>query len=53
MFGIAQDVPAYTVNKVCGSGLKAVVLGTQAIKTVMLRLSSWWYMENATKHLTS
>lgn len=30
--GIAQDVPAYTINKVCGSGLKAVVTGTQAIK---------------------
>ncbi|AHG75221.1 acetyl-CoA C-acetyltransferase [Mannheimia varigena] len=29
---IAQEVPAYTVNKVCGSGLKAVALATQAIK---------------------
>ncbi len=30
--GIPQDTPAITVNKVCGSGLKAVILGTQAIK---------------------
>ncbi len=30
--GIAQDVPAYTVNKVCGSGLKAVALAAQAIR---------------------
>ncbi len=29
--GIPEKVPAYTVNKVCGSGLKAVVLGAQAI----------------------
>lgn len=26
------SIPAFTVNKVCGSGLKAVMLGTQAIK---------------------
>ncbi|HGO5822898.1 TPA: acetyl-CoA C-acetyltransferase [Mannheimia haemolytica] len=30
--GIAKEVPAYTVNKVCGSGLKAVALAAQAIK---------------------
>ena len=30
--GIPESVPAHTVNKVCGSGLKAVVLATQAIK---------------------
>lgn len=30
--GIAQEMPAYTVNKVCGSGLKAVALAAQAIK---------------------
>jgi acetyl-CoA C-acetyltransferase len=29
--GIPVDVPAFTVNKVCGSGLKAVALGAQAI----------------------
>src|SRR5512140_1735744 len=29
--GLPQTVPAVTVNKVCGSGLKAVVAGAQAI----------------------
>jgi acetyl-CoA C-acetyltransferase len=29
--GIPVEVPAFTVNKVCGSGLKAVALGAQAI----------------------
>jgi acetyl-CoA C-acetyltransferase len=30
--GIPGSVPAMTINKVCGSGLKAVMLGAQAIK---------------------
>src|SRR5438046_6798842 len=30
--GLPGTVPALTVNKVCGSGLKAVMLGAQAIK---------------------
>lgn len=30
--GIPEDVPAVTINKVCGSGLKAVMLGAQAIR---------------------
>ncbi len=30
--GIPESVPALTINKVCGSGLKAVVLAAQAIK---------------------
>jgi acetyl-CoA C-acetyltransferase len=30
--GIPETVPAHTVNKVCGSGLKAVMLAAQAIK---------------------
>jgi acetyl-CoA C-acetyltransferase len=30
--GIPASVPAFTVNKVCGSALKAVVLGAQAIR---------------------
>jgi acetyl-CoA C-acetyltransferase len=30
--GIPVDVPAVTINKVCGSGLKAVMLAAQAIK---------------------
>ncbi|MFQ6118493.1 MAG: acetyl-CoA C-acetyltransferase [Methanosarcinales archaeon] len=29
--GIPIEVPSYCVNKVCGSGLKAIVLGAQAI----------------------
>jgi acetyl-CoA C-acetyltransferase len=31
--GLPDSVPAHTVNKVCGSGLKAVTLATQAIKS--------------------
>src|SRR6056297_616906 len=30
--GIPQEVPAMTINKVCGSGLKTVNLAAQAIK---------------------
>ena len=30
--GIPENVPAFTVNKVCGSGLKSIALGVQAIK---------------------
>jgi acetyl-CoA C-acetyltransferase len=30
--GIPDSVPAYTVNKVCGSGLKAVMLAAQAVR---------------------
>jgi acetyl-CoA C-acetyltransferase len=30
--GLPDDIPAVTVNKVCGSGLKAVMLASQAIK---------------------
>ncbi len=30
--GLPQDVPAMTINKVCGSSLKAIILGAQAIK---------------------
>ncbi|WP_139491083.1 acetyl-CoA C-acetyltransferase [Brevibacillus dissolubilis] len=29
--GLAQEIPSMTINKVCGSGLKAVHLATQAI----------------------
>jgi acetyl-CoA C-acetyltransferase len=31
--GIPESVPCMTINKVCGSGLKSVMLGTQAIMT--------------------
>ncbi len=30
--GLPYSVPAFTINKVCGSGMKAVVLAAQAIK---------------------
>src|SRR5579884_1130715 len=30
--GLPEDLPAFTVNKVCGSGLKAVMLAAQAIR---------------------
>ncbi len=29
--GIPKETPAFTVNKVCGSGLKAIILGAEAI----------------------
>ncbi|MFO7964707.1 MAG: acetyl-CoA C-acetyltransferase [Desulfobacterales bacterium] len=31
--GLPKETPAYTVNKVCGSGLKAIALGASAIMT--------------------
>lgn len=31
--GIAKETPAFTLNKVCGSGLKAIALGAQSIMT--------------------
>jgi len=31
--GIPEEVPAYTVNKVCGSGLKSINLAAQSIMT--------------------
>ncbi len=30
--GLPVDIPAFTINKVCGSGLKAVMLAAQAIR---------------------
>ncbi len=36
--GIPEDVPAVTINKVCGSGLKAVMLAAQAIRAGDARL---------------
>jgi acetyl-CoA C-acetyltransferase len=37
--GIPASVPAITINKVCGSGLKAVMLAAQAIKAGDLRVA--------------
>ncbi len=31
--GISRQSPAFTINKICGSGLKAIALGAQAIMT--------------------
>lgn len=31
--GMPKEVPAYTINKVCGSGMKSIALATQAIQT--------------------
>ena len=31
--GVPQEIPAYTVNKACGSGLKSIALGYQEIAT--------------------
>ena len=31
--GLPKETPAFTINKVCGSGLKAIALGAQAIAT--------------------
>src|SRR6201987_875012 len=31
--GVPQDVPAYTVNRLCGTGVQAIVSGCQAIQT--------------------
>lgn len=32
MAGLSEKIPAFTVNKVCGSGIKAIALAAQAIK---------------------
>ena len=37
--GIPASVPAMTINKVCGSGLKAVMLASQAIKAGDLQVA--------------
>jgi len=31
--GVPKETPAYTINKVCGSGLKSIALGASAIMT--------------------
>ena len=47
--GIPKEQPAYTVNKVCGSGLKAVALGAQAIKCGDANLVVAGGMENMSR----
>jgi acetyl-CoA C-acetyltransferase len=44
--GIPPAVSAYTVNKVCGSGLKAVMLAAQAIRAGDLRVAVAGGMES-------
>ncbi|TCJ98628.1 acetyl-CoA acetyltransferase [Volucribacter psittacicida] len=44
--GIGQQVTAYTVNKVCGSGLKSVALAAQAIKAGNAKIIIAGGMEN-------
>jgi acetyl-CoA C-acetyltransferase len=44
--GIPGSVPAVTVNKVCGSGLKAVMLAAQAIKAGDLQIAVAGGMES-------
>lgn len=31
--GVSQKVPSLTINKVCGSGLKSIIIGTQSIQS--------------------
>jgi acetyl-CoA C-acetyltransferase len=45
---IPVDVPSFTLNKVCGSGLKAVMLAAQAIKAGEAEIVAAGGMENMT-----
>jgi acetyl-CoA C-acetyltransferase len=47
--GLPDSVPAHTVNKVCGSGLQAVMLAAQAIQAGDARLVLAGGMENMTR----
>ena len=47
--GIPHAVPAHTVNKVCGSGLKAVMLAAQAVKCDDARLVVAGGIENMSR----
>jgi acetyl-CoA C-acetyltransferase len=47
--GIPDSVPAHTVNKVCGSGLKAVMLAAQAVKCGDARLVVAGGIENMSR----
>ncbi len=46
--GIPDEVGSFTVNKVCGSGLKAVMLGAQAIKAGDIDVAVCGGMESMT-----
>lgn len=47
--GLADSVPAYTVNKVCGSGLKTVALAAQSIAAQNSEVVIAGGMENMTR----
>jgi acetyl-CoA C-acetyltransferase len=47
--GLADEVPACTVNMACGSGLRALVLGAQAIRLGEARVVLVGGMENMTR----
>lgn len=47
--GLADSVPAYTVNKVCGSGLKTVALAAQSIAAQNAEVIIAGGMENMTR----
>jgi len=47
--GIPDEVGAFTVNKVCGSGLKAVMLGAQAIRAGDLEVAVCGGMESMSR----
>jgi acetyl-CoA C-acetyltransferase len=44
--GLPPEIPAVTINKVCGSGLKAVMLATQAIRAGDLQVAVAGGMES-------
>jgi acetyl-CoA C-acetyltransferase len=46
--GVPDSVGAFTINKVCGSGLKAVMLGAQAIKAGDIEVAVCGGMESMT-----
>ena len=47
--GLPDHIPSFTVNKACGSGLKAVVLGSQAIRLGEARAVVVGGMENMSR----
>lgn len=47
--GLAETLPAFTVNKACGSGLKALLLGAQAIRHGESRVVIAGGMESMTR----
>ena len=46
--GLKPEIPAYTINKVCGSGLKSVMLAVQAIKAGDIDIAVAGGMESMT-----